>query len=256
MTGIECSNCDAWNESPILEDKDTKPSSGLCAETGQMSDHVIWGKGVKECNNGPHPTSEDVCTVHQSVNGDSVINPQRTCRGFCNHFGLACLNGFDDGDNDCTYGGVGIGCDSILGCCSDGGPTPDHVCVCGRVPTDSPTDSLSVSPTTAPTSCQDSTRTFLLNNNPRKCDWVAEDSTARCSMGRGKVATHCPKTCGTCGDCVDAKLKFYLTNNSAKQCKWVQKRNKCDMVGDDWTCRKTCGNCVNYSYHTKNADWI
>merc|ERR1712032_1788220 len=26
--------------------------------------------------------------------------------------------------------GRGIDCDSILGCCSEGGPTPDHVCVC------------------------------------------------------------------------------------------------------------------------------
>merc|ERR1711862_361442 len=98
------------------------------------------------------------------MHGDYVVNPERTCRGFCSSFGLQCINGYDDGENSCLYGGSGIGCDNILGSGSVGGPTPDHVCVCEELTesasptaspfetsTTSPPDIFSQLPSTAPT---------------------------------------------------------------------------------------------------------
>lgn len=126
--GVDCTSC--ANDSPPPP-APAPPS--LCSASG-MTGHRAWGTGIKQCDAGPAPTSDTVCTVWQGMNGDSVVNPGRTCRSFCSHFGLSCLNGYDDGNNGCTYGGAGIGCDSILGCCSDGGPTPDHVCSCGPTP--------------------------------------------------------------------------------------------------------------------------
>jgi hypothetical protein len=97
-----------------------------CAQAG-MTKHITWGTALVACD-----ISKDECTVYQSLNGDAVINPGRTCRDFCSHFGLVCVNGYDDGGDGCLYGGEGIGCDSVLGCCSEGGPTPDHVCTCKK----------------------------------------------------------------------------------------------------------------------------
>jgi len=152
-TGTDCTGCKAIT-SELLPPADRAPSSGLCAATESMSGIATWGTAIKECE-----SSENSCTVWQGLNGDSALNPERTCRGFCASFGLQCVNGYDDGDDGCLYGGEGIGCDSVLGCCSVGGPTPDHVCVCeGNVaanptplPTVPPTDPPTKSPMKAPT---------------------------------------------------------------------------------------------------------
>ena len=100
---------------------------------------------------------------------------------------------------------------------------------------------------TPPSICEDSTRPFLVNFRDRTCDWVSKAGTAkRCQKGGGAVATHCPKTCGTCDNCVDAKMRFYLKNGKLKSCEWVAKTNsakRCKKIGDDSTCRFTCGNC-------------
>ena len=108
--GIDCSTCSIYVNAPPLPEEDRLPSSGLCNETDNLSGHVLWGSGIRECNNGPEPTDNTRCTIYQGLNGDEVVNAERTCDGFCNHFGLSCLNGYDDGDNGCTYGGEGIGC--------------------------------------------------------------------------------------------------------------------------------------------------
>jgi len=94
--------------------------------------------------------------------------------------------------------------------------------------------------------CKDSTRPFLVNKKKKTCAWVANDATTfRCSKGNGSVATHCPKTCGTCGKCVDAKKRFSLKNGNLKSCLWVKNNpnGRCKKIGDKYTCRKTCGDC-------------
>ena len=62
------------------------------------------------------------------------------------------------------------------------------------------------------------------------------------------LRTHCPFTCKKCDKykCTDSKIKFYLVDDRAKVCKWVKKKNKCDEIGDDLTCRKACGDCESY----------
>eukprot|EP00316_Scyphosphaera_apsteinii_P000399 CAMPEP_0119343572 /NCGR_PEP_ID=MMETSP1333-20130426/106518_1 /TAXON_ID=418940 /ORGANISM="Scyphosphaera apsteinii, Strain RCC1455" /LENGTH=953 /DNA_ID=CAMNT_0007355969 /DNA_START=20 /DNA_END=2878 /DNA_ORIENTATION=- len=130
QSGTDCTMCadesDLWSLMPPLD-----PTSGstLCVTSG-MSGHPMWGSAITECSVGPVPSSSAVCTVHQSLNGDAVLNPLRTCRSFCASFQLVCVNGYDDVDNGCVYDEVGIGCNNVLGCCSVGGPTPDHVCSC------------------------------------------------------------------------------------------------------------------------------
>merc|ERR1712176_1186677 len=95
--------------------------------------------------------------------------------------------------------------------------------------------------------CQDSTRPFLVNKRDRTCAWVAKANTAaRCAKGGNQVASHCPKTCGSCDNCVDAKKRFYLSNGKLKSCEWVARTKtaaRCDKIGDDLTCRETCGGC-------------
>lgn len=131
QSGVDCSGCDGLAADPIIPPADRAPSSGLCAATEGLSGHILFGNSVRQCSNGPQPTNDDQCTVYQAFNGDTIVNPQRTCGGFCSSFNLACINGYDDGENGCVYGGPGIGCDDPLGVGSIGGPTPDHVCVCG-----------------------------------------------------------------------------------------------------------------------------
>lgn len=112
QSGRDCTGCASLASDPILDPSDrTVPSSGLCASVEGMSGHVLWGTGIKQCVDGPQPSSDTVCTVQQSFNGDDIVNPGRTCGSFCSHFGLSCLNGYDDGENGCIYGGEGIGCD-------------------------------------------------------------------------------------------------------------------------------------------------
>eukprot|EP00592_Proboscia_alata_P016555 CAMPEP_0194396696 /NCGR_PEP_ID=MMETSP0174-20130528/125135_1 /TAXON_ID=216777 /ORGANISM="Proboscia alata, Strain PI-D3" /LENGTH=998 /DNA_ID=CAMNT_0039192795 /DNA_START=386 /DNA_END=3382 /DNA_ORIENTATION=- len=154
QSGTDCTGCQDIALNPTLPPIERGPSSGLCQATESLSGHALWGKGTFECNGGPNPTSPSVCTVYQAFNGDKTVNSGRTCEDFCTNFGLKCLNGFDDSEDGCLYGGPGIGCNSVLGCCSEGGPTPDHVCVCGEniYPiTASPTSSSTVFPSASPT---------------------------------------------------------------------------------------------------------
>eukprot|EP00555_Chaetoceros_dichaeta_P001754 CAMPEP_0198276148 /NCGR_PEP_ID=MMETSP1447-20131203/65154_1 /TAXON_ID=420782 /ORGANISM="Chaetoceros dichaeta, Strain CCMP1751" /LENGTH=1050 /DNA_ID=CAMNT_0043971071 /DNA_START=60 /DNA_END=3213 /DNA_ORIENTATION=- len=137
--GIDCTPCTALVNAPPLPIDERLPSSGLCSTTDDLSGHLLWGKGVRECNTGREPTNDARCTVYQGFNGDEIINPERNCDSFCTHFGLFCINGYDDGEDGCVYGGQGIGCFDRLGVGSIGGPTPDHVCVCGPLLSNSPT---------------------------------------------------------------------------------------------------------------------
>jgi len=60
------------------------------------------------------------CVVYEKLN--HVIG--QTCREYCSHFGLNCLNGWKDQNNyDCVPGDQ-IGCDNT------DGNTSDHICHC------------------------------------------------------------------------------------------------------------------------------
>ena len=108
--GIDCTTCASAVNAPPLPIDERQPSSGLCSAIDSLSGHLLWGRGVRECNNGPEPTNDERCTVYQGFNGDAIINPERNCGSFCSHFGLSCINGYDDGEDGCVYGGLGIGC--------------------------------------------------------------------------------------------------------------------------------------------------
>ena len=110
ISGTDCTGCASIASNPIIDPHNRKPSSGLCATVENMSGHILWGSGIKQCLDGPQASNDDVCTVYQVFNGDKIVNPGRTCESFCTHFGLTCLNGYDDGENRCIYGGPGIGC--------------------------------------------------------------------------------------------------------------------------------------------------
>jgi len=107
--------------------------------------------------------------------------------------------------------------------------------------------SPTASPNNQPSNCEDSTRPFLVNLKDRTCAWVRNfQTTLRCAKGNGAVANHCPKTCGKCDVCMDANKRFYLKNGNLKSCEWVrnkQTKKRCKKIGDDFTCRKTCGKC-------------
>lgn len=152
QTGVDCSACATLAIDPIIPPEDRKPSAGLCATVESLSGHALWGNGIKQCTSGPQPSDSTKCTVHQSFNGDAVVNPERTCRSFCSHFDFSCINGYDDGEDGCLYGGPGIGCDDILGAGSIGGPTPEEpTTVPTKSPTQAPTNGPTIAPTNVPT---------------------------------------------------------------------------------------------------------
>mmetsp|Transcript_18961 Transcript_18961/g.28092 ORF Transcript_18961/g.28092 Transcript_18961/m.28092 type:complete len:1368 (+) Transcript_18961:371-4474(+) len=170
QTGIDCSACAILAMDPIIPPEDREPSVGLCATVAALSGHALWGDAIKQCTGGPQPSDNTKCTVYQAFNGDEIVNPERTCGSFCSHFGFSCINGYDDGEDGCLYGGPGIGCNDILGVGSVGGPTPDHVCVCGSVqePTAVPTKSPTMSPTKAPTNSPTASPSKSPTANPTK----------------------------------------------------------------------------------------
>jgi len=107
-----------------------------------------------------------------------------------------------------------------------------------------------IPPTPAPTStCKDSSRDIMIKGIRRNCEWVAKwETEKRCAKNNGTVATHCPKTCGTCnGGCVDSECRFEMKHNGKfKTCAWVNDKKRvkrCSQIGDLTTCRKTCGLC-------------
>lgn len=118
----------------------------------------------------------------------------------------------------------------------------------------SPTSTATVTaaPTTSPTlssrSCSDSTFRFRVvtddgKNIARSCDWVGRRQ-ARCALNG--VSATCPRTCGTCGICVDSPLRFKVPEGT-RSCEWVarKKTNKrCNQImGMKKTCRATCRSC-------------
>jgi len=108
-----------------------------------------------------------------------------------------------------------------------------------------------LAPTTM-TPCMDSTRKFFVNERLRSCHWVAAANTEeKCKKSKGAVATHCPATCGTCDVCTDATKPFMTAEKGKHDCKWVAKRGnkkgypqRCNDIGDESTCRLTCGQCA------------
>mmetsp|Transcript_882 Transcript_882/g.1323 ORF Transcript_882/g.1323 Transcript_882/m.1323 type:complete len:254 (-) Transcript_882:19-780(-) len=98
--------------------------------------------------------------------------------------------------------------------------------------------------------CQDSILKMLFSNNANEdgerkgCNWVAASNTeSRCR--KDGVASHCPKTCGTCLICADSgkrfRMKFF---DSIKSCSWVSKNTgRCAKPGVARTCRSSCGTC-------------
>ena len=239
MTGTDCRGCSSIASNPLLAVEERQPSTGLCARLEAMSGHALWGIGIDQCTNGPEPSSDTVCTVRQSMNGDDVINPGRTCESFCTYFGLNCLNGYDDGENRCLYGGSGIGCDSILGSGSDGGPTPDHICVCAEAP------------------CKDTPFRFhaeITNQNGTKirrlqCETIKNHIKMKERLCKiPGVSYTCPKTCDSCeGACDDSPYMLEIKRKNGKvkkhTCAWVGKRAdvRCRLHdGIAHACRKTC----------------
>jgi len=107
------------------------------------------------------------------------------------------------------------------------------------------TTTYSVDP---PNNCEDSTRTFKYSRKDWTCDDIASHNKKEtyCNAKNQKIATHCPLTCNKCDKhkCKDSKANFYLVNGKVNQCKWIEKKsNRCGKIGDDLTCRKTCGDC-------------
>eukprot|EP00928_Gymnodinium_smaydae_P004863 TRINITY_DN11664_c1_g2_i2.p1 TRINITY_DN11664_c1_g2~~TRINITY_DN11664_c1_g2_i2.p1 ORF type:complete len:1222 (+),score=147.64 TRINITY_DN11664_c1_g2_i2:88-3753(+) len=159
-SGIDCRLCTDQSHAGI----DSNSPLSRCSQPGanqevSIGSHRAWGTAIRLCTGGSAASNMDRCTVYQALNGDSVVNPGRTCRNFCEHFGLSCANGWDDGSDGCTYGGPGIGCDNVLGAGSVGGPTPDHVCECidpapptlaPSPPTAAPSAEASAAPSVAP----------------------------------------------------------------------------------------------------------
>ncbi len=121
-----------------------------------------------------------------------------------------------------------------------------------KPPTPSPSlpPSRHLKPTKEPTTikkggCVDSELRILLpNKTKRNCEWVAAKSSERCLVEG--VASHCPQTCGTCIECIDASRKFRMNFGEMKSCSWVKKNNtksRCSMKGVKETCRATCESC-------------
>jgi len=194
QSGTNCSGCAGLASNPTIPKEDQKPSSGLCADTETLSSHVLWGSGMIECGagTGPAPTTEFRCTVYQAFNGDSILNPGRTCDDFCSSSGLKCKNGYDDVGDGCSFGGPGIGCNNILGTGSVGGPTPDHVCVCVRsniptmLPTPLPMKSLTPTLTASPTKSPSTDTAYCTRDNP-SCWPTAKELNNLDAQLRGKV---------------------------------------------------------------------
>merc|ERR1719384_2466862 len=103
--------------------------------------------------------------------------------------------------------------------------------------------------------CQDSSATFYVNEIPRTCGWVAGAPETKCK--RGKVDSHCPVTCGTCGDGVKNSgatfevkgLTAQGDKNNYRTCKWVSDKStnmRCAMIDKDCgvsTCPEFCTGC-------------
>jgi len=106
-------------------------------------------------------------------------------------------------------------------------------------------------PTTA-VPCVDSTREFVYKEDQLKdCAWVSKNPEVRCAKENNSVATHCPATCGTCDTCNDAVKQFMTLEKGLHTCEWVGAKGnlgpvpqRCKDIGDDSTCRKTCGTCA------------
>lgn len=99
--------------------------------------------------------------------------------------------------------------------------------------------------------CQDSNLKMLVNDSANEdgerkgCNWVAASNTeARCR--KKGVASHCPKTCGTCLICADSRKRFKMKKNDRIiSCSLVSNNtNRCTKEGVARTCRSTCGTCL------------
>lgn len=123
------------------------------------------------------------------------------------------------------------------------------------------------SPTPSPGPCIDSKLRFLVNGILRPCSWVAQKNTSkRCGKARGRVAAHCPSTCGQCNTlrCVDAKQRFALKENgNLKSCTWVRRKDtvaRCNKIDVETVCRETCAStecpnsCVNSPENWYDSD--
>merc|ERR1711935_393084 len=105
----------------------------------------------------------------------------------------------------------------------------------GTVQTPKPTPPNYLAPSDAPTiiipskSCADSPLRFRILNQDgknirRTCDWVARRETRnRCALA-GASET-CPRTCETCGMCVDSPLRIKMlklgTGSLTRSCEWA-----------------------------------
>merc|ERR1712038_1162038 len=125
------------------------------------------------------------------------------------------------------------------------------------IPTFMPSASFSSSaPTATPSTfeeCVDSPLLFKFQKPSggktsfKTCEnYVASNSEKKC-IGPNKIS--CPKTCASCDNCVDSKLKFMINvdgENMKKTCaNWVANKpaERCEYEGVRETCRKTCQLC-------------
>merc|ERR1712113_1022661 len=98
--------------------------------------------------------------------------------------------------------------------------------------------------------CKDSELGFIVNGINRFCAWVQQSHTElKCGKAGGRLATHCPLTCGSCyvDACTDAMQRISLPSGHLKSCSWVRHRDtqsRCETEGVADTCRNTCNNVM------------
>jgi len=108
-----------------------------------------------------------------------------------------------------------------------------------------------VSPTAAPTICQDIPGRFPVNGVTQACGWVINGGgpdmglPSRCDT-YPIAKESCPFTCGDCG-CLDSRGRFKVAGiTDSKSCAWVarkQTRYRCSLDNVRFWCPATCGNC-------------
>ncbi len=105
-----------------------------------------------------------------------------------------------------------------------------------------------------PPNCVDSPLQFRVesvggSSLPFRCKWARENKKILDCSDAGKVATHCPHSCGKCWDlkCSDAEGSFFKTNGKEMTCASVRESERterlCEKLRVARTCRATCNYC-------------
>lgn len=96
--------------------------------------------------------------------------------------------------------------------------------------------------------CEDSKLKMLLVTGRLKgCHWVSKKPKKRCRDP--DIVSHCPSTCGICGECMDSTLRFMDTRRGKlTRCEAVGRNptkisRRCAKYGIKESCPRTCGVC-------------